>query len=131
MPPCHSLIIIRTHIPFFVLFLTKLASTEGLGLNYRCNAHFNKTKDDVSYLCISIMFFRCNKSCNTKACKMLLRVTAVSSGLKHINRSLCNTAVLCQLHTSNADYVALRKKEEKKFRLPYSASLWPSGYNLD
>lgn len=45
---------------------------------------------------------------------MLLRVTTVSSGLKHFNRSLCNTAALCQLHTSNADSVALRKKEEKK-----------------
>lgn len=76
---------------------------------------------------MSIMFFSCKKRGNPKACKMLWRVTTVSCALKHINRSLCNTAVLCQLHTSNADSVALRKKEEeKKFRLPYSASLWPS-----
>lgn len=108
-----------------MLFLTNLASNEGL--NYSCNVHFIKTKDAISYLFISIMFFSCNKSCNTKACKMLLRVTAVSSGLKHINRSFCNTAALCQLHTSNADSVALRKKEEKKVQVTifsFSVAQW-------
>lgn len=56
----------------------------------------------------------------------------MSSGLKHINRSLCNTAALCQLHTSNADSVALRKKKVQVTIFCFSvAQCRPCGYNLD